>query len=109
MNITSRTCSTCSCWNPEPAGLDPACWIGVLFPAGASQREPGPDDCCELHSTHEEAADALCEAYATDPELRDIVKRQLAGENELKHIANQAAAEVLTGQVLGKLGKGGAQ
>jgi len=107
--MSTRTCSTCSCWNHEPAGLEPACWAGVLLVAGASQREPGPTDYCELHSTHEEAAGYIAAAYATDPELREIVRRQLAGENELKHIANQAASEVITAEVLGKLRKGGVQ
>lgn len=109
MNITTRTCATCSCWNHEPAGLEPACWVNVLFPAGVSQREPGPTDYCDLHSTSEEAAQAIAAAYATDPELQEIVKRQLAGENELKHIQNQAVSQAITAEVLGKLHKGGAQ
>ena len=108
MNITARTCANCFNFNAEPTGLNPACWASVLIPAGALQREPGPTDCCELHSTHQEGAAAIATAYPTDPELQDIVKRQLAGENELKHIANKAAAEVISGQMLGKLGKGGA-
>ncbi|MDD2882830.1 MAG: hypothetical protein PHQ58_20650 [Rhodoferax sp.] len=107
MNITTRTCTSYANFNPEPTGLDPACWVKVLFPAGASQREPRPTDCCELHSTSEEAAQAIAAAYATDPRLKEIVRRQLAGENELKHIANQAATQEITGQVLGKLRKGG--
>jgi hypothetical protein len=106
--MKTRTCSNCANFNPEPTGLAPTCWADVLLVAGASQREPGPDDYCELHSTHEEAADALYEAYTTDPEIQEIVRRQLAGENELKHIANQAASQVITGQVLNKLRTGGA-
>jgi hypothetical protein len=82
--------------------------VRVLFTAGASQREPGPTDYCELHSTHDEAARYIAAAYATDPELQEIIKRQLACENELKHIANQAASQVITGQVLNKLRTGGA-
>ncbi len=106
--MSTRTCSTCSNFNPEPSGLQPTCWVRVLIPDGTSQRVPGPADCCDVHSTHQEAAHYIAAAYATDPELREIVRRQLAGENELKHIANQAAAQVITGQVLGKLRKGGA-
>lgn len=101
--MTDRTCTTCFNFNPEPDGIDPACWADVLLGAGASQREPGPTDCCELHSTHTEGAAAIAAAYETDPELRELIQRQLGGENELKHIANQAKAEVITAEVLGKL------
>jgi len=107
MNITPRTCAHCASFNENPAGLDPTCWAAVLLVTGASQREPGPTDCCDVHSTHQEAAQYIAAAYTTDPELREIVRRQLAGENELKQIANQAAAQVITGQVLGKLRTGG--
>lgn len=106
--MNTRSCSNCFNFNAEPTGLNPTCWASVLIPAGAAQREPGPTDCCDLHSTHQEGAAAIAAAYPTDPELRDIVERQLTGENALKHIANKAAAEVIAGQVLGKLGKGGA-
>lgn len=109
MNITRRTCTTCSNFNPEPAGLDPTCWAEVLFTTGTTPREPGPTDCCEVHSTHQEAAEAIAAAFLIDPELQELVKRQFAGENELKHIQNQAASEVITAEVLGKLRDGGAQ
>lgn len=101
--MSARTCTNCFNFNPNPAGLDPTCWAGVLLGAGASQREPGPADCCELHSTDQEGAAAIAAAYPTDPELQELVQRQLAGENELKHIANQAASEVITAEVLGRM------
>ena len=106
MNITARRCANCANFNPVPSGLDPSCWVEVLIPSGASQREPGPKDCCELHSTEQEAAQAIVAAYPLDPELREIVKRQLAGENELKRIQNQAASQVQTKQVLDQMRKG---
>jgi hypothetical protein len=107
--MNARTCSTCSNFNENPAGLHPTCWADVLLPAGTSQREPGPTDYCELHSTHDEAAGYIAAAYATDPELQELVKRQFSGENELKHVQNQAASEAITASVLGNLRKGGAQ
>lgn len=103
--MNTRTCSNCSNFNLEPAGLDPTCWAGVLLIAGASQREPSPTDCCEVHSTHDEAAGFIAAAYAIDPELQEIARRQFSGENVLKHIANQAASQVIAGQVLDKLRK----
>ncbi len=73
--------------------------------AGTSQREPGPTDCCEVHSTPDEAAGYIAAAYAIDPELQESVRRQFSGENMLKHIENQAATQVITAQVLEKLRK----
>lgn len=106
MTTTTRNCANCSNFNPEPSGLDPTCWADVLLAAGTSQREPGPADYCELHSTYEEAADALYEAYSTDPEIQEIVRRQLACENELARIQNKAASEVITAGVLANLRNG---
>lgn len=61
MNIIKRTCATCAAFNPAPEGDEPACWNLISFHARpgtpqALSREPGPDDRCDSHQTHEEDA-----------------------------------------------------
>lgn len=62
MNIIKRTCANCAAFNPAPEGDDPTCWnlVSIViqhFSHGKPQaraRQPGLDDHCDYHQTHDE-------------------------------------------------------
>jgi hypothetical protein len=61
MTIIKRTCATCSGFNPAPEGDEPTCLNLVYFTEQCDTpqevtREPGADDCCNGHQTHDEDA-----------------------------------------------------
>lgn len=59
MTISKRTCSNCTAFNPAPTGEEPTCWNLVSFIERANTpqavtREPGHQDHCDDHLTHQE-------------------------------------------------------
>lgn len=69
MNSIKRTCATCAAFNPSATDNEEVCGNLVYFTEHhgtpqAMHREPGPDDTCDSHQTHEEDAAETSEIEA---------------------------------------------
>ena len=55
---TTRTCATCAAFNPIHSIDQPVCVNLVSFIVSNDRsRDPGPNDLCDAHQTHQEDAD----------------------------------------------------
>ena len=101
MNITKRTCTTCTAFNPAPTGEEPTCWNLVSFIERANTpqavtREPGHQDHCDDHLTHQE-----------DERETELVETHRAAEGfagAVKALNSTAATRALLSRAMGARG-----
>lgn len=109
--MNTRTCANCAAFIEDSIAEPSSCMNLVSFIISqGNSREPGPDDSCDMHQTHEEYRAETQRIMANpDPTLADIME-QLENEDTVdddRDRLHQAEinADRMTQAVLGKLRK----